>query len=364
MAWFYLRLDHRGGALIAQEKELIHQAAQHPTRSCPEPSDAASGPQGLLQAPSIGLEAPVLSGTDDAQLDVAVGHLSTSVWPGQPGASLMAAHDVSYFSRINDLARGSTIVFSTPCRTYVYQVSGSDVIHTGSPVYSDPSKSQIVLETCYPLNALFLSPERYLVRADLSSVVSSGQPLAPATPPSPAPQVPAPTALAQQGLGLANNDVQLGTLGLQGTPDPLWQQSLAPISDEAAAIDGYDAAVRSAEQEQSGWWESLTAGGVPFSASSALQGGRITEYTEALSPTLLVQGDSFLGASVSRGHRDRRWPVAGALHHRRHVEREQQHARLDELASCRRLLASSKPAAGSRRSRSQAECRVSGALRH
>ena len=164
-------------------------------------------------------------------------------------------------------------------------------------------------------------------------------------------------------MGSRTTTCKAGTSGLQGTPDPLWQQSLAPISDEAAAIDGYDAVVRSAEQEQSGWWESLTAGGVPFSASSALQGGRITEYTEALSPTLLVQGDSFLGASVSVGIEieggqspgpytiDAMWSVSNST-------------LSDQLASCRRLLASSKPAAGSRRSRSQAECRVSGALRN
>jgi sortase A len=300
VAWFYLRLHHQGGALVTQEKKLIHQAAQHPTRSCPGPTNSASTPQGLLDAPSIGMEAPVLSGTGDAQLDVAVGHLSSSVWPGQPGASLMAAHDVSYFSRINDLARGSTVLFSTPCRTYVYKVFGSQVVHTGSPVYSDPSKSQIVLETCYPLNALFIAPQRYLVWADLSAVVSSGRPLAPPTPPPPPPQVPAPAELAQQGLGLSNNDVQLGGLELQGQPDPLWQQSPAPIADERAVIESYDAAVRSAEQQQPDWWQAL-ASGVAFSASDPLHGGTISEYTEALNPTLQVQGDQFVGALVHAG---------------------------------------------------------------
>ncbi len=300
VAWFYLRLDHQGGALVAQEKKLIRQAAQHPTRSCPGPSNEASSPQGLLQAPSIGMEAPVLSGTGDAQLNVAVGHLSSSVWPGQPGTSLMAAHDVSYFSRINDLAHGSTIVFSTPCRTYVYKVFGSQVIRTGTPVYSDPSKAQIVLETCYPLNALFIAPQRYLVWANLSAVVSSGRALAPPTPTPPAPQVPAPPELARQGLGLANNNVQLGALELQGEPDPLWQQSPAPMADEAALIGSYDAAVRSAEQQQPDWWQSLTAG-VTFSSSDPLHGGTITEYTEALTPTLQVQGDHFLGAFVHAG---------------------------------------------------------------
>jgi sortase (surface protein transpeptidase) len=48
-----------------------------------------------LTIPALTLAAPVEEGTDDAELDVAVGHDPQSVWPGANGASVLLAHDVS-----------------------------------------------------------------------------------------------------------------------------------------------------------------------------------------------------------------------------------------------------------------------------
>jgi sortase A len=299
--WFYLRLSVEGSALVSQEKASIEAATKHASLACSAPWPTSSGPQGLLEAPSIGLQAPVLEGTDDAQLDVAVGHLPDSAWPGQPGTSLLAAHDVSYFSLINTLEMGAIVDFITPCQTFVYRVTDSQVVETGSPVYSDPGVSELVLETCYPLNALFLSSQRYLVTADLTAIVASDQPIGDQTAQAPpAPVVAAVPALAEQGLGLSTNNIQLGTQQLQGAPDPGWQQSVQPIEDEEAVIASYNAAIRSAEQGQESWWQPLT-NGVPFSSSAPLQGGQIVEYTEALTPTLIVQGTSFTGAVVDAG---------------------------------------------------------------
>ena len=45
--------------------------------------------------------APVEEGTDDQELNVAVGHDPQSVWPGVDGAAVFLAHDVSYFVHLN-----------------------------------------------------------------------------------------------------------------------------------------------------------------------------------------------------------------------------------------------------------------------
>jgi sortase A len=99
---------------------------------------------------------------------------SPGVWPDAPGTTLLAAHDVSYFSQIDKLQVGQTVKFLTPCVTYLYRVTGHSIVVAGSPVYTSPSQSLLVLETCYPLNALFIMSQRYLVTASLERNESRG----------------------------------------------------------------------------------------------------------------------------------------------------------------------------------------------
>jgi len=295
IGWFYLRSSTQGGALT---KQFHHEVKKVQTThaSCTALGDSVPGPQGLVEARTIGLNAPVEAGEADGVLNVAVGHVTGSVWPDEPGTTLLAAHDVSYFSQIDKLQVGQTVTFSTPCITYVYTVTGHQIVAAGSPLYSTSSQSLLVLETCYPLNALFITSQRYLVTASLQRDVATGAklPTAPAVPA--APTVPAPTALAAQGLTLDDNDVQLGVLNLAGTPSSSWQQSPAPLTDEAAALADYFAGLRSAEQGQSTWWAQL-APAVPFTASHALQGAHMT-YVGSLTPTLEADGDTLTGAEI------------------------------------------------------------------
>ena len=87
---------------------------------------ATSGPgqptvYALLKATKIGLVAPVVQGTDDPQLSVAVGHLPASSWPGTTGTSVLAAHDVTWFSHIDQPAPGDEVSVVTACQTFVYR---------------------------------------------------------------------------------------------------------------------------------------------------------------------------------------------------------------------------------------------------
>jgi sortase A len=300
IAAFYHHSDTVGHALVRSEQAKIHRAkhdaAAHPATAlqCPPFSDSAAGPQGIVRAPAIAMAAPVLANDGDQQLSVAVGHIAGSAWPGNPGTVVLAAHDVTYFSRINVLTTGQTVEFVTPCFTYQYRVTGHQVVTTGSPIYSSPSQSLLVLETCFPLNALYFTPQRYLVDAVYTGARAVGAPVVPA-PTAVTASVPAPAALAQQGLTLATNDVLLGQLNLTGTPEPTWQQSPQPLDDETAALSAYIAGVRSAEQGQPQWWGQITSG-APFAASAVLRGAQISGYLQPLNPVLTVNGRNWTDA--------------------------------------------------------------------
>jgi sortase A len=301
IGWFYFHSHTVGRALVSQEKRAIRAAGAHDTSSpttCAGFDNSASAPQGLLNADDIGLQGPVVAGVGDSQLDVAVGHVPDSAWPGQPGTTILAAHDVSYFSAIDHLSAGQRITFVTPCLTYVYAVTGHQIVAAGSPVYSSPSQSLLILETCYPLNALYITSQRYLVTAQYEGSLPTGQPMGAIAAVEPAPVVPAPASLSAQGLTMATNNVALGTLDIVGTPLPSWQQGPGPLVDEGAVLSEYFAAVRTVEQGRSDWWTTLSPT-VPFGVTSVLQGATISVDIDPLNPVLTVQGDQLTGAQLT-----------------------------------------------------------------
>jgi len=287
---FLIHSSAAGRALVGQERESI--AATSRTAACQLPpgdtSDAGGkGPNGLIEAPTLGLVAPVLQGTSDSVLSDAVGHDPASVWPGQLGTSVLSAHDVTWFSRIAQLRSGNEVRYVTPCRTYTYKVTSHIIVAAGSPVYNTGA-ARLVLDTCYPLDALYVTPNRYLVYASL--VGSSPTHATAAVPGSwPVPAVPAPARLATQGLGLDQNPTPLGTLHLTGSPSRTWIQSSAPFRFEAAALAEYFGIARSAAQGEHAWWADL-APSVSVPEAGALWGGQISAYGSRLQITLRAVG--------------------------------------------------------------------------
>jgi sortase A len=301
IAWFLRSSSVHGAALVQRERRAI-SASGHDARTCQSPGPLYPGratggaPQGLLEIPALGLVAPVLQGTDSAVLDRAVGHVPASAWPGQPGTSVLAAHDVTWFSRIDRLGPGDEIRYVMPCRTFAYRVVSHRVVDAGYPVYNTDF-GRIVLDTCYPLDALYLTGSRYLVYADL--IETSPTSAIPAPPASLAPLiVPAPKALVADGLSLEQNQAPLGVLSWAGSPSASWRQTSAPLRAEASVLTAYFGIVRSAEQGERSWWADL-APSVRESAAAGLWDGEITRYDTPLDIMLRVRGGRVLGATLT-----------------------------------------------------------------
>jgi LPXTG-site transpeptidase (sortase) family protein len=298
IVYFLHRSSTQGAALVHTERRAI-AAATGNTAACQSASGAgrAAAPDGLLEAPSLALVAPVLQGASDAVLSDAVGHVTTSVWPGQPGTSVLSAHDVTWFSGITGLRPGDVVRYVTPCRTYSFRVTSHAIVQAGAPVFTTRG-ARLVLDTCYPLDALYVTSTRYLVYATLME----SSPTHPFSPPPreswPVPTVPAPHALAAQGLSDASNYAPLGTLAVAGTQPTAWRQSSAPLAFETAALAEYFGLTRSAAENRHTWWADL-APSVPAQAAGALWNGVIETYDTRLSVSLSVRGGQPLGATLS-----------------------------------------------------------------
>jgi sortase A len=254
--------QHRAQAvLIAGERAAIAKiAARDHGASCQLSGVHPGQLSGILTIPALNLHAPVEEGTDDGELDVAVGHDPQSVWPGVAGAAVFLAHDVSYFVHLNVLAPGDIITYATACTTVTFRVSGRQVVPAGSTV-ADTASPSLVLDTCWPPNALFFTPDRLLVRATEVGTATKGTALHPGaqfieTVRATDYRSPAPPALQAQGLTLAQNETPMGTMRLVGA-SVSFAQSPGPLSLEAAALETYFGGLHAGARRQASWWAAL-----------------------------------------------------------------------------------------------------------
>lgn len=266
--------------------------------SCSESTPSSDGQlAGVLSMPKLGVTAPVEQGTDDAELNVAVGHADSTPFPGTPGTSVLLAHDVSYFANIDQLNPGDTIAYRAGCVTDVFHVTGHTIVKAGAPV-PQLSGDGLVLDTCWPTNALWYTPNRYLVEAEEVSVTTTktgANNKAPQTWPTGYTST-APPALVAQGLTLSTNEAPMGTMQINGTPASAWAQSPAPLAVEAAGLAAYFGGLKAADQHRSDWWN-LLAPGVALPAP--LSGAWVSGHDSPLDVTITTQGDTPTAVTLS-----------------------------------------------------------------
>lgn len=254
---------------------------------------------GVLSMPKLGVTAPVEEGTNDAELNVAVGHADSTPLPGQPGTAVLLAHDVSYFANIDQLAPGDVVDYRVGCTTDVFHVTGHAIVAAGSAV-PQLSGDGLVMDTCWPTNALWYTPNRYLVEADEVSVITSK------TASNAAGSVPqswqtgytstAPPALVAQGLTLADNTAPMGTMTLSGTPASAWAQSPAPLAVEGAALAAYFGGLHAADQREMNWWTDLAPG---VTMPAPLSGAWVSGHDSPLDVDIAAQGDTPTAVTLS-----------------------------------------------------------------
>jgi sortase A len=274
---------HAQGVLLSSERaNMARIASESHGASCQVAGVRPGQLSGILTVPALHLSAPVEEGTDDQELNVAVGHDPQSVWPGVDGAAVFLAHDVSYFVHLNELKPGDVITYQTACNTVQFRVSGQQVVPAGSAVSSTTGPS-LVLDTCWPPNALFFTPDRLLIRATEVGAATKGANLDPGaqfvrTVASTDYRTSAPQALQAQGLTLQQNEAPMGTMSLVNA-SVAFAQSPGPLSLEAAALETYFGGLHAGAQRQTGWWTAM-APDLPMPAQ--LAGAAVTGHDAPL----------------------------------------------------------------------------------
>ncbi len=128
-----------------------------------------SGVMGYITIDKIHVQLPVYHGTDDAILQVAIGHLSGTSLPvgGEGSHCVVSGHrglpSAKLFTDLDKMVNGDTFMFSILDRTYTYEVDQIRIVEPSdlSALTIEPGQDLVTLVTCTPYG---INTHRLLIR--------------------------------------------------------------------------------------------------------------------------------------------------------------------------------------------------------
>jgi len=163
--------QHRTGAASAKHLSAPKQnpVTPAPLQVAPVIADPAVGsPVGTIYIPKVSLSMVVVEGTDEPQLQLGPGHYPSTPLPGEAGNAAIAGHRTTYlapFYNLDALVPGDTILVTTVQGTFLYQMTGNQVVDPSDvAVVAPTSTPQLTLTTCNPR---YSASQRLVVHAAL-----------------------------------------------------------------------------------------------------------------------------------------------------------------------------------------------------
>jgi sortase A len=124
----------------------------------------------ILRIPKIRLEVPVLEGTDEMTLNRGLGRIPGTARPGEESNLGLAGHRDGFFRGLKDVSIGDRIELETLSGLESYVIEEILIVEPKDVHVLDPTpEPSLTLVTCYPFYFIGSAPERYIVRAALSS---------------------------------------------------------------------------------------------------------------------------------------------------------------------------------------------------
>lgn len=131
-------------------------------------SKRVAPPLAIIRINRIGVEAPVLEGTDDLTLNRGVGHIADTALFGENGNVGIAGHRDGFFRGLKDIRVGDHIEVEEPDRLETYVVDSLEIVSPKNiSVLRSTNKPALTLVTCYPFYYIGEAPQRFIVHATL-----------------------------------------------------------------------------------------------------------------------------------------------------------------------------------------------------
>jgi LPXTG-site transpeptidase (sortase) family protein len=121
---------------------------------------------GVIEIPSIGLDAVFLEGVSAQGLLTGPGHLPWTALPGSDGVAVLAAHRDLHFRHLKEVTLGARVTLRLPTGAISYRVVEFRVAGAHSRWVSEQSGGPLLrLVTCWPPNWAGPAPDRLVVSA-------------------------------------------------------------------------------------------------------------------------------------------------------------------------------------------------------
>jgi len=133
----------------------------------PRPRPARGSAIGRLEIPRLGVSAIIRTGSDARTLQLAVGHIPGTAFPGENGNVGLAAHRDTFFRRLRDIRNDDEIRVTTSDGVFDYRVERTSVVQPKDVwVLNRTEHPALTLVTCYPFTYIGNAPQRFIVRAN------------------------------------------------------------------------------------------------------------------------------------------------------------------------------------------------------
>ncbi len=121
---------------------------------------------GVLNIPKIDAKLPIVEGTDEEQLEVGVGHYTTTAFPGEAEQILLSGHRDTVFKRFGELEEGDRFIVEMSYGTFEYEMRKTDIVdENNTRVIRSMGEEVLTLSTCYPFGYIGPAPNRYIIYA-------------------------------------------------------------------------------------------------------------------------------------------------------------------------------------------------------
>lgn len=116
---------------------------------------------GILHVPKLERSIGIVEGTDPDALERGVGHVSSTVFPGQGEQIVFSGHRDTVFRNFADLELGDRFVVEMPYGEYEYEIEDFEIVdENDTSVIREMGEEVLVVTTCYPFEMLGSAPER------------------------------------------------------------------------------------------------------------------------------------------------------------------------------------------------------------
>jgi LPXTG-site transpeptidase (sortase) family protein len=166
----YVLLSWTGANVFQIYQQLVfvltpptsYQTTSTAQRTSPEPHSVI----GRLEIDRLNLSVMVLEGTEDRDLLLGAGHVSSTSLPHEAGNVAIAGHRDTFFRPLQRIRKGNIITLTTHQGSYRYVVETIQIAEpTQTEVLESGLQPTLTLITCHPFSFVGPAPERLVVRA-------------------------------------------------------------------------------------------------------------------------------------------------------------------------------------------------------